>query len=371
MYSPSLEILLKSIKQGTENPSPLKKQMDVPSGLPFKLFPTLNKQNIVNKKIVIIGNSRTVEILLSKMSKVNGLTLYYCGDLMCINSVKKIEKDNLNSVSDVDIFMIFGIENMKQINGGKIYLVLEKGHGLQLNMINSVNRDVDRVYVFSDFYKNDLIKNGIEKPIHVIKLGVDELRKDISKERSDLALTDNNFVIVCPKSNRIDIALMAFAEFICMYPDLPCVLICCQTQKFALDIFKYELIQKGLPVHLHIHKLYFIEKAELAYGVADVGLHTDDDDNVRFDFLEFISFGKQQIVPNYGFYSQYALPNNDIVVEINTKMYNVCEMGLGLTYNVEPKMLCAGLKQAFDNRDKKPVERNWGSWFDDFIKSLN
>ena len=193
----------------------------------------------------------------------------------------------------------------------------------------------------------------------------------LGKDRSDLALTDNNFVIVCPKSNRIDIALMAFAEFISMYPDLPCVLICCQIQKFALDIFKCELVQKGLPVHLHIHKVYFIEKVELAYGVADVGLHTDDEDKVRFDFLEFISFGKQQIVPKYGFYSQYALPNNDIMVEINTKMYNVCEIGLGLRYSVDPKMLCESLKRAFDNRDKKPVERNWGPWSDDFIKSLN
>jgi hypothetical protein len=383
MYSPSLEILLKSIKQSTENPTPFKKEKltDLQSGLPFKLFPTINRPKFSNKKIVIVAdkksNMRLVESILLKLSKVTGFVMYYHGsDINSVNAnVATKLVGELNSVCESlssDIVIMFGIDgSFKRPNVSKVFLVLEQQSGLLLNTIDLINKGVDRLYVFSEFYKKTLMEQGIQKPIHVIKLGLDTSVKQADVDvREQLSLAKDSFVIV-NLPGRIDLAIMAFAELVSIYPESPLILMCITTDKYALDIFKYGLTKFRLPVHEHIDKLYLTEKSDLAYSIADVGLNTDDEDKIRYDFLDFISYGKPQIVPSYGFYTEYCSAENDMIVEITGTSVRPSDLGLGLKYSVEPKSLVEALKEHFDRRPlNKYPEKKWGQWCDDFIKSL-
>lgn len=226
MYSPSLENLLKSIKQSTENPAPFKKGTDVQSGLPFKLFPSVNKPNFAKKKIVVIAdtncNIRLVESILTKISKVVGFIVYYHGpniDTMDAGVAVKLvgEMKSVTETLGPDIIIMFGfVDSFKKFSDAKHYVILEQQNGLLLNTVDLLNKTFDKIYVFSEFYKKTLIEQGIQKPLSVLKLGLDStiIKQDQNTLRSQMALTKDSFVIVNPRNNRIDLAIMAFTRLI-------------------------------------------------------------------------------------------------------------------------------------------------------------
>jgi hypothetical protein len=218
MYSSSLESLLKSIKQSTENPAPFKKATDLQSGLPFKLFPT--KSKTISKKILIFANIncnlRLVESLLLKIVSANTFNVYYCGPEIMSIDLKKLTKVTENEVSAVEpnVFLMFGLFGMSGMSGlsslfdskfkkpvaGKFFLVLEKQDGLLVDSVELLNKTVDAIYVFSEYYKKILLEEGIEKPVNILKLGLDKTNDimDINTIKNQMGITNDSFILVNP-----------------------------------------------------------------------------------------------------------------------------------------------------------------------------
>lgn len=366
MYSPSLETLLKSIKQSTANPAPFKKSDDVQSGLPFKLFPS----KINKKKIVVVANTdsnmRLVNSILSKLMDADKFTLYYKGPEIksLSDSIKIIE--TVNDSLAVDIVYLIGL--VDKLCESPHYLILEDQKGLLFSNVELINKKIDKVYVFSEFCKKILLSQGVKKPIGVLKLGLDSEPVKIGADiRDKLAIADDSFVIVNPPNKCIDLAIKIFTKLLMMYPDYPLVMLCVSNCNYALDIFKYELMQSGLPVHDHISKLYVTEKQDYAFAVADVGLHTDSSDKIRYDFLDFIGLGTIQVVPNYGFYSAYK--ENTKMVDVKETHCNPNNNSLGLYYTLDSELFVSALKDILKTR-VKGVPLTLTNWADELIKSL-
>jgi len=366
MYSPSLETLLKSIKQSTANPAPFKKSEDVQSGLPFKLFPS----KINKKKIFIVtnddSNTRLVSSILLNLSKSNKFIVYYKGpEVKLIDDSIKISNGG-NDLLGADIVFLIGL--IDKLCESPHYLILEDQNGLLFNNVELINKKIDKVYVFSEFCKKILLSQGVKKPVGVLKLGLDsEPAKQGNDIRDKMALASDSFVIVNPPNNRIDLAIKIFTKLLILYPDYPLVLLCVSNCNYTLDIYKHELIQSGLKLEDHISKLYITEKQDYAFAVANVGLHTDASDKIRYDFLEFIGLGTIQVVPNYGFYSAYK--HNTKIVEIKETFCNPNSNSLGLHYTFDSDLYVNAVTEIITTRVKGSA-LSLTNWADELIKSL-
>lgn len=376
MYSPSLETLLKSIKQSAANPAPFKKSEDVQSGLPFKLFPS----KINKKKIVVVANDdsniRLVNSILVNLSKSDKFILYYKGpEVKSLgDSIKHI--DSVNDSLGADNVLLIGL--VDKLCESQHYLILEDQKGLLFSNVDLINKKIDKIYVFSEFYKKIMLVQGVKKPICVIKLGLDsEPVKNGTDTRDKMALANDSFVIVNPSNSRTDLAIKIFTKLLMLYPDYPLVLLCVSNCTYAIDIYKYELMQSGLLVQDHISKLLITEKQDYAFAVADVGLHTDSSDKIRYDFLDFIGLGAIQVVPNFGFYSAYK--ENTKMVEIKETHFNPNSNSLGLYYSFDCDLFVKAVQEILTTRvngsgstytNSTRLPPTLSLWADELIKSL-
>ena len=242
-------------------------------------------------------------------------------------------------------------------------------------MIDILNRDVDRIFTFTSYWKKQLKDQGVTRPLSVLGHGFDPkvffpLPRELA--RKSLKLPDDAFVIMSLNRNqprkRYDIMLMAFVELIIKNPTKPIILLCiCDKGEkggwWLFEIFVRELKKKGAPIEqfgnrlmISSHDMAFKdEDVNVLYNVADIGISTADGEGWGLCTFEQMGVGVPQVVPNIGGYKQYCSDQNSMMVEPKFRFYlpSIHSAVGGEAQVCEPHDVCLAMEEYLNNSEKK------------------
>jgi glycosyltransferase involved in cell wall biosynthesis len=116
----------------------------------------------------------------------------------------------------------------------KIWLYVDQVYTCQLQgYIDIINRDADRVFAFTSFWKKCLKDQGVNRPVDLILHGFDkQLYFTVPREmvRKQMGIPDDAFVYLNLNRNqprkRYDLLIMAFVELLVKNPTKPIFLMC-------------------------------------------------------------------------------------------------------------------------------------------------
>lgn len=259
----------------------------------------------------------------------------------------------------------------------KIWLYVDQVYNCQLDiLIDVINRDADRVFTFSSYWKKCLKDQGVNRQIDIIHHGFDKsLYFTVPREmvRKQMGLPLDAFLFICLNRNqprkRYDILIMAFVELIVKNPQKPLFLLCvCDKGEkggwILQEIFKRELKLRGVPLEPFLNRLLLStkdmsfrdEEINLFYNVADVGVSTSDGEGWGLCNFEQMGVGVPQIVPHIGGFKEFCNANNSILVKPKSKYY------LPLAYSVvggeaeacDPHDVCLAMEEyVFDSTKRE------------------
>ena len=239
----------------------------------------------------------------------------------------------------------------------------------QLNsmFLDVINREADRVFVFTKFWREILKGQGIHRPIDIIHHGFDaQLFKKISKAdaRKSLGIPQDLFLITSFNRNqprkRLDILIMAFVEFIVKNPSKQIAMLCVSDKGekggWALfEIYIRELKLRGVRPEMYANRLlitskdmsYTDEQINTMYCAGDVGIATADGEGWGLCTFEQMGLGIPQVAPNLGGYKEYCIHNEtSLLVQPKWRYYQTlaqCAIG-GEAQVVDPHDVCTALE---------------------------
>jgi glycosyltransferase involved in cell wall biosynthesis len=207
--------------------------------------------------------------------------------------------------------------------------------------IDILNRDADRVFAFTPFWKKCLKEQGVTRPLDVILHGFSKdqfytVPRDIV--RKQLGLPKDAFLFINLNRNqprkRYDILIMAFAELIVKYPTKPIFLLCiCDKGEKGgwplFEIFERELKMRGVSKDQFGDRLMLTSKnmsfrdedINAFYNAADVGVSTAEGEGWGLCQFEQMGVGVPQVVSDVGGYKEYCNAENSILVKPTLRYY--------------------------------------------------
>lgn len=205
----------------------------------------------------------------------------------------------------------------------------------QMPFIDMMNRDCDRVFVYSKLWRERMKEQGVTRPIDIMNLGVDtKTYRAIPKEiaRQSAGIPKDVFMFLNASKNiprkRLDLLLIAFVELITKYPTKPIFLMCIADKGdkggyLLFDIFAKELEARGASIETFSNRLlissqqvpYRDEDMNMFYNMADVGISTCEAEGWGLTNLEAMSVGVPQIVPDIIGFKEYCNEDNSILVK--------------------------------------------------------
>lgn len=242
-------------------------------------------------------------------------------------------------------------------------------------MIDMLNRDCDRVFAFTNYWKKQLKEQGVTRPLSVLGHGFDPkifftIPRDLA--RKSLKLPEDAFVIMSLNRNqprkRYDIMIMAFVELLVKYPTKAIVLLCiCDKGEkggwWLFDIFVRELKKKGVPIEQFGNRLMISsqdmafkdEDINVLYNVADIGISTADGEGWGLCTFEQMGVGIPQIVPDVGGYKEYCSQTNSIIVKPAHRYYlpSVYSAVGGEAHVCDPHDVCMAIEEYLNDSDKR------------------
>jgi glycosyltransferase involved in cell wall biosynthesis len=242
-------------------------------------------------------------------------------------------------------------------------------------MIDIMNRDVDRVFTFTKYWKKQLKEQGVTRPLSILGHGFDTttfftLPRDIA--RKTLKLPEEAFVIMSLNRNqprkRYDIMLMAFVELIIKNPSKPIILLCiCDKGErggwWLFELFVRELKKKGASIEQFGNRLMISsqdmafkdEDINILYNIADIGISTADGEGWGLCTFEQMGIGIPQVVPNLGGYKEYCSSENSMIVEPRYRYYlpSVYSPVGGEAHACDPHDVCLAIEEYLNNSEKR------------------
>jgi glycosyltransferase involved in cell wall biosynthesis len=224
----------------------------------------------------------------------------------------------------------------------KIWLYVDQVYTCQLQgYIDIINRDADRVFAFTSFWKKCLKDQGVNRPIDLILHGFDkQLYFTLPREmvRKQMGIPNDAFVYLNLNRNqprkRYDILIMAFVELLVKNPTKQIFLMCvCDKGEkggwWLFEIFQRELKLRGVAVEMFANRLMISsqdmqfrdEEINLFYNVADVGISTADGEGWGLCSFEQMGVGIPQVVPDIGGFKEFCKPNNSVMVKPKHRYY--------------------------------------------------
>ena len=208
-------------------------------------------------------------------------------------------------------------------------------------MIDILNRDVERVFCFTKGWKEHLKLQGITRPVDVLNHGVDTtMFRSVPRElaRQTLGLPKDMFLFVSLNKNiprkRLDVLVMSFVKLIIRFPAKPLFLLVVADKGelggYALfEIFARELKLQGASVDIFGNRLlitskdtcYRDEDVNLLYNSADVGVSCADGEGFGLCTFEAMATGVPQIVPAIQGYTEYCTEQNSLMVRPTIRYY--------------------------------------------------
>jgi glycosyltransferase involved in cell wall biosynthesis len=258
----------------------------------------------------------------------------------------------------------------------KIWLYVDQVYNCQLQgYLDLINRDADRVWAFSKYWKQCLKDQGITRPIDVLNHGFEkELFTTVPKDqvRKQLGLPNDAFIIMSLNRNqprkRYDLLVMAFVELIVKYPTKPVFLMCvCDKGDkggwWIFEIFARELKLRGVPVERFGNRIMLSsqdmtfrdEDINMFYNLADVGINTADGEGWGLCNFEQMGVGVPQVVPDIGGFKEFCTKDNSVLVKPKSRYYmpNVhCPVG-GEGEACDPHDICLGIEEYLLDSEKR------------------
>ena len=240
--------------------------------------------------------------------------------------------------------------------------------------LDVLNRDADRIFAFTPFWKQCLKDQGITRPIDVLMHGFHSntcfpLPKELA--RKQLQLPNDIFIFMNLNRNqprkRYDILIMAFVELLVKYPTRPLYLLCiCDKGDkggwWLFELFQRELKQRAVSLELFGNRLIVTsqnmsfkdEEINLFYNAADVGITTADGEGFGLCQFEQMGVGVPQVVPDIGGFKEFCQPTNSILVKPTVRYYvpNGFSPVGGEAHACQPHDVCLAMEEYLLNSEK-------------------
>ena len=258
----------------------------------------------------------------------------------------------------------------------KIWVYCDQVYDCQLQgMIDVLNRDADRIFAFTTYWKKQLKDQGVTRPLSILGHGFDPntyFTVPRNLARKSLKLPDDVFVIMNLNRNqprkRQDIMIMAFVELAVKYPTKPIVMLCiCDKGEkggwWLFEIFVRELKKRGVPIEQFGNRLMISsqdmvfkdEDINVLYNIADVGISTAEGEGWGLCTFEQMGVGIPQIVPDVGGYKEFCNNENSMVVKPKHRYYlpSVYSPVGGEAQVCDPHDVCLALEEYLNDSDKR------------------
>jgi glycosyltransferase involved in cell wall biosynthesis len=271
------------------------------------------------------------------------------------------------------------------------------------SLIDTVNRDVDRVFSFTKSWKEELKRCGVIRPVDVMNHGIDnKMFRSIPRElaRQSVGLPKEAFIFLSLNRNqprkRLDLLIMSFVELITKHPIRPIFMLIIgdrgdQGGYQLFDIFSRELKIRGGSVDTFGNRLmitssnscYKDEDINVFYNMADACVSCAEGEGFGLCTFESMSVGIPQIVPKIKGYTEYCNINNSLIIEPKVRYYlpQAYNMITGEAEVVDVKDVVEAMEQyVFDDelrrlhgkRGKETVsEYTWEKAVKTFIRRLH
>ena len=236
------------------------------------------------------------------------------------------------------------IEQIKKMDRPfKIWAYVDTTYAMQpQSMIDMLNRDVERIFCFTKSWKDSLKSQGINRPIDVMRHGVDtQIFKPIPKDvaRQMLGLPKDVFLFTSLNKNiprkRLDILIMSFVKLIARHPLKPIFLLIVANKEGSaggynlFEIFARELKLCGEPVNIFGDRLlitsndtcYKDEDINALNNCGDAGISCAEGEGFGLCTFEQMAAGVPQVVPEINGYTEYCNTNNSLLVKPKMRYY--------------------------------------------------
>jgi glycosyltransferase involved in cell wall biosynthesis len=258
----------------------------------------------------------------------------------------------------------------------KIWIYCDQVYDRQLQgMIDLLNRDADRVFAFTDYWKKRLRDQGVTRPLSVLGHGFNpKMFFPIPREmaRKSLKMPEDAFVIMNLNRNqprkRLDLLIMAFVELVVKYPTKPIILLSISDKGekggwWLFEVFVDELKARGVPIEQFGNRLMISnqdmafkdEDINILYNIADVGISTAEGEGWGLCNFEQMGVGIPQVIPDIGGFKDFCNSENSILVKPKYKYYlpSVYSPVGGLASVCDPHDICLALEEYVNDSDKK------------------
>jgi len=246
--------------------------------------------------------------------------------------VRKVRPDVILIYNDAGIICRF-LDKLKEElreeerSAYKMIIYLDQVYTIQRpELLARMDADAQAYIAFTDYWKSVLEKQGVKKPIHVMRHGFDPtLFKPIDRAeaRKRHNIPENLFIFLNLNRNtprkRYDLVAAAFAELVARHPTKPLALMCVcdngETGGFPIqEIYFRELDKRKVPLQFHAHKLmiskqaltYTDEMINELYAMSDVGINAADGEGFGLCQFEAMGIGIPQIVPDIGGFKDFC-----------------------------------------------------------------
>jgi len=227
----------------------------------------------------------------------------------------------------------------------KIWVYIDQVYNTQLQaLIDVLNREADRVFAFTSYWKKCIKEQGVNRPIDVLGHGFEEdvfkpMSKMEARRKAGLGqFPDDAFIMVNVNRNqprkRYDLLLIAFAEMVVKYPTKPIFLLCvCDRGEKGgwplQELYMRELKLRGANVEQFMGRLLISsqdmifkdEDINMFYNLADVGVTCADGEGWGLCAFEQMGVGVPQVVPELGGFKEFCTADNSVLVKPKYRMY--------------------------------------------------
>lgn len=224
----------------------------------------------------------------------------------------------------------------------KLIIYLDQVYEIQRpQFLARIDQDADMYFAFTQYWKEVLQKQGIKKPIHVLRHGFDPTQfkpMDRAAARKKHGIPENLFIFLNLNRNtprkRHDIVVQAFAHLVARNPTKPLALLeVCDGGEGGgypiQEIYMRTLGSLNVPIQHHAHKLmiskqsltYTDELINELYALSDVGITAADGEGFGLCQFEAMGIGIPQVVPHIGGFRDFCTPDNSQIVAPKYKSY--------------------------------------------------
>jgi glycosyltransferase involved in cell wall biosynthesis len=245
------------------------------------------------------------------------------------------------------------------------------------SLLDMLNRDADRIFTFTPFWKQCLKQQGITRPVDVLLHGFQPsmffpMPKELA--RRQLQLPNDIFLFMNLNRNqprkRYDILIMAFVELVVKYPTKPLYLLCvCDKGDkggwWLFELFQRELQMRGVSIEMFGNRLIITsqnmafkdEEINLFYNAADVGISTADGEGFGLCQFEQMGVGVPQIVPDIGGFKEFCSSDNSVLVKPSVRYYmpNGFSPVGGEAHACNPHDVCLGMEEYVLNSEMRAL----------------